>query len=493
MVEDETLSLVVSPIVVIALLYTLARAPIRYSMMGIMFVAMTIENPDEQPAAGMFKSPLFPLGGLLLTHLNKRVAIPVFGSMSGLDIMLIVLLLTAWARKMSGSRIDSAGRIETPKILVQLALLSLVGIVWVLLVGMMRGGDFSMALWQIDKVIHLPVVFLLFHIGLRGPKDHLAMARVVVGAAMVKALFAVYVVNTVVLPPADDGSPGTLQWATSHHDSILFGGACVILVSLMMERIKGAWKVGFAILPILFMGMIANNRRMVWVQVLMVFVTLYFSTPTNPAKRKVKYTVFALSPFIAAYLAIGWDQKGGIFKPVNMIRSIVDPETDASTLWRQIENYDILFTIKQFWIFGYGYGNGYWEVMPLPPIDYSLERYLPHNSLLGLWCFAGVAGYTAITLLWGAGVFFAIRAYYTTKKPVDRVTALACTGAVLIYMVQCYGDVGLGSWTGVFTVGSAVAIAGKLAVAVGAFPSTKKVATKPAPQPVQASVEGQVA
>jgi hypothetical protein len=319
------------------------------------------------------------------------------------------------------------------------------------------------------------------------------MARVVVGAAIVRALFAIYVVNTVVVPPDENGQPGVLPWATSHHDSILFAGACVILIALMIERVKGAGRLGLMILPVLAMGMLANNRRMVWVQVLMVFVTLYFATPTNPAKKKIKYTAFALSPFILAYLAIGWDAKGGIFKPVNMVRSVVEPETDASSFWRQIENYDILYTIKQFWLFGYGYGNQYWEVQPLPEIDYSLERYLPHNSLLGLWCFAGVWGYTAFTLLWGIGVFFAMRAYYATKKPTERVAALACIGSVLIYMVQCYGDVGLGSWTGVFIVGPAIAVAGKLAVSVGAWPSTKKAAKKPTPAPVNATVEGQVA
>src|SRR6185436_10328411 len=98
-------------------------------------------------------------------------------------------------------------------------------------------------------------------------------------------------------------------------DSILFAAACVILISLMMERVKGSVRLGLIILPILAMGMLANNRRMVWVQVLMVFVTLYFATPTNPAKKKIKYTAFALSPLILAYLAIGWDAKGGFFKP----------------------------------------------------------------------------------------------------------------------------------------------------------------------------------
>src|SRR5262249_28495029 len=158
------------------------KAPLRYSMLGLMFVALTVENPDDNPGSGHFKSPFYPLGAVLLTHLNKTVDIPLLASLSGADIILIALLIVPWRRTQSGSPIDRAGRITTPQPLIKLAQLSLVGIVWILAVGLFRGGNFSFALWQIDKVIHLPIIFLLFHWGLRGPQDHRAVARVIIAA-----------------------------------------------------------------------------------------------------------------------------------------------------------------------------------------------------------------------------------------------------------------------------------------------------------------------
>jgi hypothetical protein len=492
-VGDDTVSMLLTPLIALPVLYALFKAPLRHSMYATMFLAMVLENPAENPACGKWKSPFYGLGALLLTHINKTADIPVLGSMSGIDVILIVLLLVAWQRKQSGATLDRAGRVPTPEPLIKLALLSLVGIVWITLIGMLRGGNFSMALWQIDKVIHLPVIFLIFHMGLRGPKDHKALAKVIVSAAVIKALLAVYIVNTVTLPLDADGNEQTLSWAVTHADSILFAIAFVILVSLIMERAgRSATRLALMLLPILAMGMIANHRRMVWVQVALVFLTLYFATPSNPTKRKIKIASWLLSPLISIYLAVGWDSKSGVFKPVQMVRSVVDPQSDGSTLWREMENFDILYTIKQYWVFGTGYGNGYWEMIPLPAIDYSLERYLPHNSFLGMWCYCGIIGYTTITLLWAAGVYFAMRAYMASKKPTDRVAALTSLGSVLIYMVQCWGDIGLGTWTGVFTVGAAIASAGKLAVSVGAWPSSKPV-KKPVPQEVPSPLEGQVA
>jgi hypothetical protein len=80
-----------------------------------------------------------------------------------------------------------------------------------------------------------------------------------------------------------------------------------------------------------------------------------------------------------------------------------------------------------------------------------------------------------MTLLWVAGVYFGMRAYHAAKKPFDKTTALMCFGAVLIYVIQCFGDVGLGSWTGVFIVAPALAMSGKLAVALGAWVAPKSV------------------
>src|SRR5262249_9446707 len=136
-----------------------------------------------------------------------------------------------------------------------------------------------------------------------------------------------------------------------------------------------------------------------------------------------------------------------------------------------IENYNLMYTLRQYPVLGEGYGNGYWEIVPLPPMGYPLERYCPHNSLLGLWVFSGLIGYTMMTALWAGGVFFGVRALSAAKVPVDRAAALLGFGTVLIYLVQCWGDIGLGSWTGVFITAAGIAVSGKLAVTTGAWPA----------------------
>lgn len=477
--QSSALSVGLVPLIAILLIFAMTQVPLRYSIATIMFFAFILENPDEAPASGLWSSPFIGIGAVLLTHLNtvdRSIGALSWCSFSGMDVLLGSLFLIAFRRKASRSKIDSAGRLATPKPLIRLAYVSLAGMVFVWLSGLVRGGDLSMSLWQINRVMYLPVLFLLFSMSLRGPKDHKMLAKVVLGAATFRALWAVYVLNTVDVAYDKDGH-STLAYATSHNDSMLFAMAFVLAVSILLERLpKSTKRLSLILLPIIALGIKDNGRRMAWVQVGVVLLTVYLITEDNPVKRRVRRTLMYASPVILAYFVVGWNAASSIFKPVKIMRSVVDAQSDSSTLWRELENFDLIATVRMNPVLGTGYGNGYVEVVKLPEISYSLERFVPHNSILGLWCYCGYFGYTALTLLWAAGVYFAMRAHKAATEPSQRVAATACFGAVLVYLVQCWGDMGLGSWTGVFIVAPSLAVAGKLAVATGQWGSKKKKA-----------------
>ena len=479
-IDDGTAGWLLAIIALPLLFYAMAKAPLRASLLVLMFCALTLENPSEMPASGLWRSPFFMLGALMLTHLKQTIGGSFF--FSGMDLMLAFLGVVTYLRRSNAASIDRAGNYRVPRPMIQIAYWAMGGMAFVWLVGIIRGGaDSSMAVWQLDRVMYVPLIFLLFQAGLRGPQDAPAIAKVILAAGAWRALQARYVTATLHVPPDPrTGEPG-LAYATTHHDSMLFAWTTVLVVALLVHRSRGAGKLALVMLPILVSGMLANNRRMVWVQIILVFVTLYFLTGMTPVKKHIQRAIRILSPIALLYILIGWNAGGGIFKPVKIIRSAVDSNADASTQWRDIENFDLLYTIRQYPFFGTGYGHGFWEIMPLPAVDYQLERFIPHNSILGLWTYCGFVGFTAITLLWVTGVYFGIRAYHAATSPRDKTTALVCFGGLLIHYVQCYGDMGLGSWSGVFMVAPSLAMAGKLAVTTGAWPATERVGAQKPP------------
>jgi O-antigen ligase len=338
--------------------------------------------------------------------------------------------------------------------------------------GILRGGDFAMSLWQVNAVIYLPIVFLLFQTSFRGPKDHWNLAKIVLAAATYRALLATYVVYTTVLPMDPTTGNTKPPYGTAHADSVLFSSAILIIVGMVLERVhrRTKWLV-VGLLPIIILGTHANGRRLAWVQIGVALLMVYLVSRDNPVKRALRRAVVVGVPFVALYVLIGWDRTyGAVWKPVRLIRSVVDAKSDGSSMWREYENVNIIATFRSNPIFGTGYGHPYQEVIVLPAIEYPLERWIPHNSLLGLWGYSGLIGFLGVTLLWTTGVYFAMRAYHKATDPSQRAGALVAFGVVPIYMMQAWGDLGLGQWTGVYAMGAALTVAGKVAVACGQWP-----------------------
>jgi len=490
-VGDTSLGIAVTLIDFVLVVYVMTRVPVRLSLMAMMFFAFALPNLNEgQPTP--WAPPFATLGQILLDHLNTvDRSIGAFSalSFSGFDVLFGVLFLIILSRKSSGSKLDSAGRFPTPRPMIQLAYVSLAGTAFSWLSGMARGGDFGYSLWGVNAVMYLPLLFLLFQYGLRGPKDHESLARVLLAAAIYKCFLAVYVVNTIVMPMDPETGSTRPPYATAHSDSMLFAAAFVIILAPLVEGIRGkARRNALIFLPILAMGTAANNRRLAWVQVGLVFLTVYLVSRESPIKRKIRRSLLAATPLIIAYMIAGWNSTyGSTFKPVRMVRSIVDAQTDASSLWRELENVNIIATFRSHPFIGTGWGHPYEQIAVLPAVDYSLELYMPHNSLLGLWGYTGYVGFAAVSSLWVAGVYFAMRAYYGSVDPKNRAAALVSFGAILSYLMQSWGDLGLGQWTGVYLMGSSLAVASKLATSTGQWGSPPKSATSGATPKAQAA------
>jgi len=463
---NGNLGLALTPVALTVIVLLVARAPLRHSLLVLGVLCLTLESPSEVPASGLWRSPLYVLGSLLLAHLNLTLPFKAL-FFSGLDVALVLLAAIWVIRRTMGSEVDVRGHVLAAPPLRTAALLCIVSIFCVWAHGLLRTGvDFRFSLWQVFRVIYLPCVFLLYCAGIRGPADNRIFGIALVVAALIRASLAVYVRH---LFPDLVLMPHT----TVHADSMLFADAFLLLLVIFFERpsVRNLL-LALGTLPILTWGMLANNRRLVWVELLAALIALYFITPLTHHKKRIAQAVAISLPILALYVAVGWNSESRVFAPVRTIRSVMDSEADASTRWRDFENYNLFYTVKMHPLLGTGFGHGYDEVIWLPDISkaYELYRYAPHNSVLGLLAYSGLIGFAGMWLFIALGVFFAVRAYRFSTTPRDRSTALTTVGILVAYLVHCYGDMGLGTWASVFTVAPALALVAKQAVATGAWP-----------------------
>lgn len=462
---NGNLGLALVPVALTVVVLLAFRAPLRHSLLVLAFLCLTLESPSEVPASGLWKSPLYTVGAVLLAHINLTLPVPAL-IFSGLDVALVVLALVWVVRRAMGVQVDTRGTLPAARPLVLAAVLCIATIFFVWGRGLLDdGADFRNSLWQVFRVIYLPSVFLLFCAGLRGPADARSLGTALVGAALVRALLAIYLRH---LFPDEKLMPH----ATVHADSMLFADACLVVLVSLFERLSPRNVLtALLTLPVLAWGMVANNRRLVWVELLAALLVLYLITPFTKLKKRIAQGLALSAPLLAVYIAVGWNSGAKVFAPVRTIRSVMDSEYDRSALWRDWENYNLFFTLRAHPVLGTGFGHGYVEVVKLPDIStfYDLYRYAPHNSVLGLVAYTGMVGFAGIWLFVPLGVFFAVRSYRFSRTPRERAAALATVGITVTYLVHCYGDMGLGTWASVFTVAPAFALMAKQAVATGAW------------------------
>jgi len=76
-----------------------------------------------------------------------------------------------------------------------------------------------------------------------------------------------------------------------------------------------------------------------------------------PLKRKLaRLAVYSLLPLLL-YGRVGWNSQSAVFSPVQKVRSMVDADRDASTLWRDLENFNLISTYADNPVLGSGFGH----------------------------------------------------------------------------------------------------------------------------------------
>jgi O-antigen ligase len=158
---------------------------------------------------------------------------------------------------------------------------------------------------------------------------------------------------------------------------------------------------------------------------------------------------------------------------------MTDASVNRSTLYRDGENYNLIYTLRENPLLGTGFGRPFDEKQPLDDISGGFKewRYLPHNAVLGLWAFTGLVGFSGLWSVLVVGLLLAARSYRYARSSGDRIAASAAMAGIAVYLIHCWGDIGFTESKSIFLVGAALATAGQLAVSTGAW----TVASRSAP------------
>lgn len=461
---DTVFVLVWGPLLVRTILRQRLWKSLRvYLVLALFIEAFSEVMFKEMGEGGYWDSFLWPASVAYFGTLKEFSGLP--GASLPVFFFVTVGLLArgVWGKKPASFR-------PPPNVARTVLLLFLGTVLLLAVIGLARGGQVEWTFRQVVHLMQLPLVGLLFLYVLRVPEDLASVGTAFVVTAVVRSLLVAWVYFGVCVPQGITSLPGKPEWCTNHSDSVLFVSALVILFAHALEQRRK--KVTLRCLGLgaaIFVAIVLNNRRLAFVSLAIAPLVIYLALVPSKRKRRVTVALALVVPLIAGYVFVGseTDSSSALFKPAKNIVSVLD-QKDTSSLSRDIENENLIYTLTRSSILSRGFGHEYEYSPNHPPVDLSdvFENYrlIAHNGVLWLWSIAGVVGFTLLWLVYPIAGTLAVRGYRSATSSVERTAALSCLGGVVVCVMQIWGDQGLNSYMTLVTFGVCFAVASRLAM-----------------------------
>jgi hypothetical protein len=451
---NGNVAVTLAPFLVAVLAWGALRMQLGWLAVGLLFICLVFDNPNERPGMGYFTTPLLAPGKLLYFALEKSVGLKG-AKLFGVEVLLLVLFLLVFIRER---------RTIFVRPLRSAVLVALGAVIFMELYGILQGGSVRFSMLQFRPLLFLVLFSLGFGLAMRRRKFVIPVMGALVLAAFIRACFGIWGWWTVMRHGVKTDDLGGGMYVMTHSDGVLAVAAVLILAYWVLHRFSPLL-LGFSgfVGGVVFFGIIINNRRLAFVGLAFALFTIYFILDRG-MRGRLNRILIVLAPFLAVYIAIGLTIDRPWTRPVQVLKSVADSE-DASSKTRDIENFNVMFTARDVPLLGTGFGREYNERVVAYDISRVFEayRYVPHNSLLWLLMAGGLIGFTAFWSMLTVTSFLAIRVLRRTDRTSEKIFAMSTLSAVVVYGTQSFGDMGLYSWLGALVLGAHVGVIGNLA------------------------------
>jgi hypothetical protein len=218
----------------------------------------------------------------------------------------------------------------------------------------------------------------------------------VVGAKSLQGIFNYQVAQAL---------PYGVDTVTSHEDVVFFDAAIAyaVLAVILGLRHKLVYAL-LAVQPLIMLAELLTQRRVAFVALgAAMFAVTLLVFAVMPRRGLLVAVAGLLS--LGMYVAIFSEDTGPLGEPARAARSVIDPSSvqyrdQLSNAWRDIEDRNIEYTIKQLPLTGVGVGQEYLFHEEPPRLwGFAYWRYMTHNAVLWLWLKAGPLGAFALWFL----------------------------------------------------------------------------------------------
>jgi hypothetical protein len=309
--------------------------------------------------------------------------------------------------------------------------------------GIGTGGDLRIAIFEARPLIYLPLLYVLIVNVCETRADYRRMFWAALTAIFVQSLLSLYYLGS--LPAAvRDG----LEDLNEHGSSIGMNLLFVMLIgSLVYRKIptRLTFIFLFASIPVMVVYLVSQRRAAIvalGAAMMLLAVTLLWRQ-RRTFWKDVPIAVLLTAGYVGAF----WNSETSAGFPAQAIKTVVAPDEatekdQSSDLYREIERFDLHYTIRDAPLTGQGFGQPFLRPVPLPDISsFEFHEYLPHNSLLWVWIKTGFFGFVALLYVLARAIMLGVDRYRRTPAGVNALIGASSLFFIVMYSVFLYVEI----------------------------------------------------
>jgi O-Antigen ligase len=340
--------------------------------------------------------------------------------------------------------------------------------------GLTSGGDLKMIVLEVRPFWYLFVsYFLAYNLITQKRQIYILLWIVILGAA-VKAVQGLYIYLIVL-----HGDLTNQNAILEHQESFFFAAALLLLLLFCLHyRDRPQFYATLFISPAVLVALVANQRRADYIALIAAmgaaWALIFLVKPL--ARKWLLIGMLVCVVLTASYIAVFSNSTSTLAKPAHAIVSVFSPDlaTDAvkfdSNLYRTIENNDLLYTVKQNPLIGFGFGKPFPEPFPLTSIYPDVlaadpvYNYIPHNTIYWIWMRLGSIGFLAFWYLIGTMIVRGSLIVRQLKDAYLQLVAIYIVGVIFMEIIVAYADYQLYNYRNVIYVGLLIGVLMRLPV-----------------------------
>lgn len=412
-------------------LFVLLAAVVARPELGLWFIAFfgVAGDPTSVPWYPFAKT--MSTQGSMLFVSNAAVVYPVE--------LLVAAIALGWILRMAATGRWELRRGALFRPMMTFGFFLVVGLV----VGLARGGNRVVALWEARPLLLLVAIYVVATNLIDSPAAIRRLWSALMAAVVVDSVFAIaYYHGLSALARAQSDHLG--DHSAALHANTLF--VLMAAMGVMAARSTRRLVLMLLVTPVVGYAYILAQRRAAFVGLVigmvMLGVMLY---------RRRRRAFWRVAPLVAlvfgGYLLAFWNSEHDAGFPAQAVKTIVAPgqlskEDQGSDLYRTIENYNVVFTIRTQPLTGIGFGQQY--LRPIPNADITFAQwweYRSHNAVLWIWMKTGLGGFLAMLYLFTSAIRHGTRRLMRVLPGYDGALLLTSVLFVVMFAAFAYVDI----------------------------------------------------